>query len=112
MSVRICEAPPVGDSDKDFVRVQTCPDPLDDTATLVTIERIVEMPQGLPVKEPTRRVRALIKGQRMPADVALGLATRYAERKRIPVVYTHELRQEDDNRTTGNADNTKDADNR
>lgn len=93
MSVRICKEPPAGSPDQDFVRIQTCPDPLDDTATLVTIERIVEMPPRAPVSEPIRRVKTLLTGSRMPADIALGLATRYAERKRIPVVYAQGLAQ-------------------
>jgi hypothetical protein len=90
MPVRIYEQPPAGCPDKDFVRVETRTDPLDDTATLVTIQRVVEKADGAIAKEPTRRVKTLIMGQRMPTDVALGLATRYAERKRIPVVYKEE----------------------
>ncbi len=92
MSVRICNEPLAGSPDKDFVRVEACPDPLDDTATLVTIQRIVEMPPRATRREPTRRIKTLVTGSRMSADIALGLATRYAERKRIPVVYAHGLK--------------------
>jgi hypothetical protein len=107
MSVRICNEPLAGSPDKDFVRVEACPDPLDDTATLVTIERIVEMPPRATLREPTRRVKTLVTGSRMPADIALGLATRYAERKRIPVVYANGLKPAGGLRTVslrGNAD--------
>jgi hypothetical protein len=95
MSVRICNEPPAGSPDQDFVRVEASPDPLDDTATLVTIQRIVEMPPRATIREPVRRVKTLVTGSRMPADIALGLATRYAERKRIPVVYAHGLQAAD-----------------
>lgn len=87
-SVRICQEPPAGCPDKDFVRVQTSADPLDDTATLVTIQRIVEKAGSAARNEPARRIKTLVLGQRMPAEVALGLATLYARRKGIPVVYT------------------------
>lgn len=99
MSVRICEPPPSDSPEQDFVRVHASTDPLDDTVTRVTIQRVMATP-GEPQKEPTRRVKTLITSLRMPPDVALGLATRYAESKRIPVVYTEgadlTIRCEDD----------------
>lgn len=71
----------------DFVRVSTCSDPNDDTVTLATIQRVVE-------KHDTQRVgskwyvKTLIAECPMTPDAALGFATCYAERKRIPVVCT------------------------
>jgi hypothetical protein len=90
MDVRVLSAlPSSGCVEKDYVRVHTCTDPSDDTATLATIERVVDK-----TKEGTKagaRVKALLVRQRMSADAALGLATRYAERKQIPVVYAEPL---------------------
>ena len=71
----------------DYVRVSTCSDPLDDTITLATIERFVAKGQ---FAEAAKRVHVKTLVQRLPMSTreALGLATCYAERKNIPVVYT------------------------
>lgn len=71
----------------DYVRVSTCSDPVNDTVTLATIERVVERQQR---KESASlvHVKTLVSRQPMSSDAALGLATCYARRKNIPVVYT------------------------
>jgi len=71
----------------DFVRVCTCSDPNDDTVTLATIQRVVEKRD---TKKPGPKwfIKTLISECPMTPDAALGFATCYAERKRIPVVYT------------------------
>ena len=82
MSVRVvadsslaeCQTP-------DYVRVRTYVAPEDDTVTLATIQRFIEKTDGEDWK-----VRTLIEEQPMSPDEALGLATRYAERKNIPLV--------------------------
>jgi hypothetical protein len=73
----------------DYVRVSTSSDPNDETVTLATIERITEkLASSQPSADDSKlHVKTLIMEQPMPADVALGLATCYAERKRISVVY-------------------------
>ena len=76
-------------ADEDFVRVRAHPDPDDHTVTLATIERVVERcvdPEDQ-VDEPLWHVKTLVLDQPMTLDAAVGLATRYAERKGIPVVY-------------------------
>ena len=70
----------------DFVRVRTQTDPHDDTVVLATIERVVEKAHLRRVDEPAWHVRTLVLEAPMAAETALGLATRYAERKQIPVV--------------------------
>jgi len=88
MEVRVvCPLPSSKCPDSDYVRVQTCVDPGDDTMTLATIERIVLKPAVLEGRSWAKRVKTLVLRARMSADQALGLATRYAERKQIPVVY-------------------------
>ena len=88
MDVRVLQAPPSsGCPEKDYIRVHTCSDPADDTVTLATIERIVDKTRLEGASAP-KRVKALLVRQPMSVDAALGLATRYAERKHIPVVYT------------------------
>lgn len=88
MSVRIVHEQPVdAHADEDYVHVQTCTDPNDDTVTLVTIKRVTEKRIAAAPDSPTTRVKTLIRGQRMSPDSALGLAKCYAERKHIPVVY-------------------------
>jgi hypothetical protein len=74
----------------DFVRVSTCSDPNDDTVTLATIQRVVEKIDAIEPAEaaPRRFVKTLIHGRPMTPDAAVGFATRYAERKKIPVVWT------------------------
>lgn len=86
MEVRVVRAEPTtGCVEKDYVRVQTCTDPNDDTATLATIERVVDKAKA--GKSIAKRVKTLIMRQRMSPDLALVLATSYASRKQIEVVY-------------------------
>ena len=91
MNVRIVEEiTDCVDGDEDFVRVRAHLDPADDTVTLATIERVVERcAEEGPIDDDSTQwhVRTLILDQPMTFDAALGLATRYAERKGIPVVY-------------------------
>jgi hypothetical protein len=71
----------------DFVRVSTCSDPNDDTVTLATIQRVVEK---VDTDKPGSKwyVKTLISECPMSPDAAVGFATCYAERKKIPVVCT------------------------
>ena len=86
MQVRVVCAPPNPScTEQDYVRVQTCTDPSDDTVTLATIERVVDKAKG--GRGIVKRVKALITRQRMTPETALVLATSYAERKHIEVVY-------------------------
>lgn len=71
----------------DYVRVTTCSDPLDDTVTLATIQRFVEKKRSDDSASPIL-VKTLVMRQPMSCDEALGLATCYARRKNIPIVYT------------------------
>jgi hypothetical protein len=84
----ICALPPWNRTETDYVRVHTCTVPDDDTVVLATIERVVDKDSGAASErtELSRRVRKLIT-RRMTASAALELATSYAERKKIPVVY-------------------------
>lgn len=85
MEVRVLNAiPAVGCVEKDYLRVHTCSDPEDDTVTLATIQRVTDKTVE---SVSTTRVRTLIERQPMTPDAALELATSYAERKQIPVVY-------------------------
>jgi hypothetical protein len=87
MEVRVLNAlPVVGCAEKDYIRVHTCCDPEDDTVTLATIERVTD--KTTDSASVTKRVRTLVVRQPMSPDAALELATSYAERKQIPVVYT------------------------
>jgi hypothetical protein len=74
--------------DTDYVRVCTCSDPNDDTVTLATIQRIVDKSNGMLESERNWRVKTLVVDKPMSPHDALGLATCYAERKGIPVVYS------------------------
>ena len=74
--------------DAAYVRVCTCSDPTDDTVTLATIQRIVDKSSGTVETEPKWYIKTLVMEQPMSPDAALGFATCYAERKKIPVVYT------------------------
>lgn len=71
---------------EDYVRVCTSSDPFDDTVTLATIQRFVARPVGK--KDAPWRVKTLILDKPMSLDAAVGLATCYAKRKNISVVYT------------------------
>jgi hypothetical protein len=89
MSVRIVHEHPIDvHADRDYVHVQTCTDPNDDTVTLVTIQRVTEKLVAAPSSESTARVKTLVHHARMSPDIAVGLAKCYAERKHIPVIYT------------------------
>jgi hypothetical protein len=70
----------------DFVRVETHVAPDDDTLTLATIQRIVDKNAGRETAEPLWRVKTLVLETPMSPEQAVGFATRYAERKGIPVV--------------------------
>jgi hypothetical protein len=90
MDVRVISSLPTSERpERDYVRVHTCCAPDDDTVTLATIERVVDKANGeLPDGSPTaKKIKTLVTRQRMTADEALELATSYAERKGIPVVY-------------------------
>jgi hypothetical protein len=86
MEVRVLSALPSGVCpEKDYLRVHTCSDPEDDTVTLATIERITD--KTVESASTPSRVRTLVERQPMSPDAAIELATSYAERKQIPVVY-------------------------
>jgi hypothetical protein len=89
MDVRvICALPPWNRPETDYVRVLTSPVADDDTVVLATIERVVDKDAGAPAERSqlTKRIKTLIT-RRMTPNEALVLATSYAERKKIPVVY-------------------------
>lgn len=83
-ALQTCHCP-----ETDYVRVHTCAAPDDDTVTLATIERVVEKVSSDPedVNPLIKRVKTLIMRLPMTVAEALDLATSYAERKKIPVVY-------------------------
>lgn len=88
MEVRIVrEASPEERGDVDFIRVSTSADPKDDTVTLATIERIIDRTNGKLKPSPAWKIKTLVMNQPMSVDAAVGLATRYAERKNVPVIY-------------------------
>ena len=90
MEVRVLNSlPAVGRPEKDYLRVHTCSDPEDDTVTFATIERVTD--KTVAARRTTTRVRTLIERRRMSPNAALDLATSYAERKQIPVVYAHAM---------------------
>jgi hypothetical protein len=74
-------------SEADYVRVETWCDPEQNTVTLATIERVVHKPHPKP-SGATQRVKTLVRKQPMHPDDAVGLARRYAESKKIPLVLT------------------------
>ena len=87
MEVRVLNAvAAVGRFEKDYLRVHTCSDPENGTVTLATIERITD--KTVAATSTTTRVRTLVERRPMSTHSALELATSYAERKQIPVVYT------------------------
>lgn len=86
MSVKVIANEGVAAGSTDFVRVRTQTDPNDDTVTLATIERVVARTKPRAGTEPWH-IRTLIQEQPMRESLALGLATRYAERKKIDTVY-------------------------
>lgn len=92
MEVRVLNAlPSSACPEKDYVRVHTCSDPADDTVTLATIERVIDKTKG--GLRAGQRVKKLIERQPMSVDAAVDLATSYAERKQIPVVYADASRE-------------------
>jgi hypothetical protein len=86
VEVRVLSAPsPSGCLEKDYIRLHTDADPLDDTVVLATIERVTDRTKQDDCA--ATRVKILLARQRMSADAALVLATSYAERKQVAVVY-------------------------
>jgi hypothetical protein len=86
MEVRVLNAPPSSSHpEKDYVCVHTYADPNDDTVTLATIERVTD--KAADDSATRRRVKTLVGRKPMSVDRAIELATSYAERKQIPVVY-------------------------
>ncbi len=71
--------------DGDFVRVCTSSDPHDGTVTLATIQRFVA--KRVVRQDSPWRIKTLIQEKPMSWDAAVGLATCYAKRKNISVVY-------------------------
>jgi hypothetical protein len=89
MTVKIVAERQSADSPgNDYVRVSTCNDPLDDTVTLATIQRFVERQNRNDASNKRIHIKTLVMKQPMTTKEALGLATCYAARKNIPVVYT------------------------
>lgn len=90
MAVRVvsggqCEAAmPEGD----YLQVRTRTSPEDDTLTLATIQRCVDKGGDVDATGTTWKIRTLVADQPMTRDEAMGFATRYAERKNIPLVVT------------------------
>jgi hypothetical protein len=90
MEVRVvCAQPAPSCAETDYVRVSTCADPFDDTVTLATIERVIEKANAAATRQPhaPRHIKTLLARRPMSPDEAIVLATSYAERKKIPVVY-------------------------
>ena len=76
--------------ESDYLHVSTCASPEDDTVTLATIQRFIDNGSNVDATGTTWRVRTLVAGQPMSVDQAKSFATRYAERKNIPLVVTDE----------------------
>lgn len=72
----------------EYVAVRTCRDPSDETILLATIQRVVEKTVRKAETDPQWHVKTLVLAKPMSADAAIGFATRYAERKHIPMVFT------------------------
>ena len=86
VKVLAMESHKVGETGE-YVAVRTCRDPMDETITLATIQRVVERTVRKP-SDPQWHIKTLVFAKPMSADEAIGFATLYAERKHIPVVYT------------------------
>ena len=88
MSVRVVSADRLDEPtpERDYLHVQVHSAPDDDTVTLATIQRYVDRGGDVDATGTTWRVRTLVEAQPMTADEAMGFATRYAERKHIPLV--------------------------
>ena len=90
MDVRVVSSLPTSDRpETDYVRVRMFSAPHDDTVTLATIERVTDKAKKESADEsPTaKKIKKLVTRQPMTADEALELATSYAERKGISIVY-------------------------
>jgi hypothetical protein len=90
MDVRvICALAPWDRPETDYVCVRTSPVAYDDTIVLATIERVIDKDGGEPAERTslTKRIKTLVARRPMTTDAAFVLATSYAERKKIPVVY-------------------------
>jgi hypothetical protein len=74
--------------ERDYLHVRTCASPDDDTVTLATIQRFTEKTDRRASAEAGWHIKTLVEAQPMSLDTAMGLATRYAERKRINLVVT------------------------
>ena len=86
MEVRVLSAPPSSACpERDYIRIHTDTDPLDDTTVLATIERITDKTKAGATH--VKRVKTLVTRLRMTAHAALELATSYAHWKKVPVVY-------------------------
>lgn len=81
-------------SEADYVRVETWCDPEQDTVTLATIERVVRKARAKR-KGDSQRIKTLVRQLPMSPDEAVGLATRYAESKHIPLVLASTLSRVD-----------------
>jgi hypothetical protein len=89
MEVRVLTAPPSSEyTERDYIRVHTDTDPLDDTVVLATIERVTDREKN---GETLKRVKTLLARRPMSPDAALDFATSYAEWKEVPVVYADAL---------------------
>ena len=85
MEVRVLAAPPSSICpEQDYIRVHADTDPLDDTAVIATIERVTDKTKA---GDTRKRVKTLVARLRMTAHAALELATSYAHRKNVAVVY-------------------------
>lgn len=74
--------------ERDYLHVSMRKSPEDDTVTLATIQRHIDKGGRIDATGTTWKVRTLVAGQPMSADEARSFATRYAERKHIPLVVT------------------------
>lgn len=74
--------------ESDYLQVRTRLSPEDDTVTLATIQRCIDKGGDVDATGTTWKIRILVADQPMSRDEAMGLATRYAERKNIPLVMT------------------------
>jgi len=72
----------------DYLHVRTCKSPDDDTVTLATIQRYIDKGASIDTCGTAWKIKTLVANQPMSPDEAIGFATRYAERKQIPLVVT------------------------
>ena len=89
MNVKVLELETAqSDETGEYVAVRTSRDPMDQTITLATIERVITKTVRKEPTDPPWHVKTLVLAKPMSTDAAIGLATLYAERKHIPVIYT------------------------